>query len=90
MWRRRDPSRSYEDIEAPASGDEGSDGIAGEEGLVDEAAGARVGDERPEVGLLAARGEHDRGRRRCLPEAGGDLEARDVGQADIEQDDVGP
>ena len=90
MWRRRGRSRSCENIAGPAHRDESSDRLAGEEGLLDQAAGARVGDERPEVGLLAARREHDRSRGRGLSEAGGDLEPRHVGQADVEQDDVGP
>ena len=63
---------------------------AGELGLRDEAAGAAGGDQVAVVGRVAARDEHDRAAS-CRSGTGGlrDLEAVQVGQLDVEQDDVG-
>src|SRR5438128_3194536 len=70
------------------SRDQGPDGIAGELRLADEAARAGVGDQRAEVGAVAAGGEDDRARSAGCVETRCDLEAVDVRQPDVEQDDV--
>src|SRR5919204_285971 len=48
---------------------------------------ARLGDQRPELGGVAARREDDRARGAGLPQPRRDLEAVDVRKSDVEQDD---
>ena len=71
-------------------GEQGRERGAGEVGLGDEAARAAALHQRAEVRAVAAGDEHDRRASRSAVSRGGDLEAVDVGQADVEQDDVGP
>jgi hypothetical protein len=54
-----------------------------------ESAGAGAGDERSEVGRVAAGYEHDVGPV-AVGQLAGDLEAVDVRQLDVEEDEVGP
>ena len=66
------------------------DAGARELGLGHEAAGAGARDERAEVRRVAARDEDTIAGPGCRWSAGGDVEAVDVGQLDVEQDEVGP
>src|SRR5581483_9792366 len=85
-WRRARPQRSRP---APCSLEQSVQNGPREVGLADEAARAARLDERAVRLALAARHEHDRLVAAALPQARRDLEAVDVGELDVEQDDVG-
>src|SRR4051794_28294082 len=63
-------------------------GRAGQVGLGDEAAGPAALDEGAEVRAVPARAQHDRRAVAVGGQPGGDLEAVDVGEIDVEQEDV--